>query len=180
MNLHLLLILARLAVFEASFTETNQDAAAIVQVLRARNLLSEQGAHRYSPHFRRARYRPWIHHLSFSGAKPKGWPESRDWGKYRDAWFGTIASTADGLSGYKPCPVGTKHWGAPGFRASYWQSLGWTVQRCQGTRNWFWMKTGKAKKPQAVPEAEFATPYGYWVWMTTQSRGIEYHLETLP
>lgn len=136
----LLLILAQLAVFEASFTTTNEDAAAIIQVLRARGLLHEEGIHKYAPHFRRARYREWIHNLDFSGNEPEGWPRTLLWSDYRGSWFRTIAATARGLSGYRPCPEDTLHYGAPGFRADYWLSRRWTVEQCGGTRNWFWRR----------------------------------------
>lgn len=169
----LLLLLSQLCVFEADFSNGNEDCAAIVQVLRARGLLSERGIHAYSPHFRAARYRQWIHSLDFSGDKPAGWPvRGRDWTRYRARWYRTIADTAHGMAGYEPCPPGTKHWGAPGFRAAYWYDLGWRPQQCgNGTHNWFWKKTRRAKAKRHRPEYYWDTsllsPYGYFIWMTT-------------
>lgn len=149
----LLLLVAQLCVWEADFTTGNDDCAAIVQVLDSRGLLNETGIHRYSPHFKRAKYREWIHHLDFSGNKPSGWPEKRSWRKCRELWYRTIAATARGLAGYRPCPAGTVHWGAPGFRADYWKRLGWSVQQCgSGTRNWFWKRTNRSRATTDLQE----------------------------
>lgn len=169
----LLLVLSQLCVFEADFTDgKNEDCAAIVQVLRARNLLSSDGAHRYSPHFRTAKWREWIHHLNLNGDKPARWPARRSWKRYQSRWFNTIAQVSRGLAGYAPCPVGTKHWGAPGFRASYWRSLGWRPQQCgQGTRNWFWRRV--KKKRHLNTDTSLLSPYGRTLWFLDTPRAAE-------
>ena len=129
----IVLALAQICAFEAGLSTITNDCPAIAQVLRARRLDTPKRMFRYS------KVRGWPRGLTLDLAQPQGWPRRLAWARHAPRWASRVREARRILrTKPRPCPRGTRHWGAPGFRAASMRQRGFVESRCGRTHNQFW------------------------------------------